>query len=615
MNVPAETETKPANVYAAHRADMRRMAEKLEAAAALNGVKRGQGDPKVSLKHSSLSFLHLAVQKAVQQRGLSLAKASRRVAMESPVRRLRHGDRAADLDVAVPLVGTARLLDRRAFNIRLCGRYAMGVATLTNRDGSQGGERVFHAPCRDRLCPACNARIHAHAAAVYGKLIQDTLTSSGRLFFWTLTVRHEKKHSLKSTRAVLDKSWALLIRRKLWLDTWSERLRVGEVEFTSDNGWHPHFHGLALLDPFSKAAHWPRIDLERRMKEQWADVTAKQGRLSHAVDFRELVPHRRDADGNITHIRYWVRPADRQKMLKAEAKGRVTLFRGGDGHGHEGHLYRVQTLADVVSELTKYVTKRHADGAKPNQVSLWDWTPQQLHEYALGIAGWNLRRASAGWAERLRDFNEQELLAREIEAAKGDGYDYFSWAEIVDDCKRATMTPLTGQELRDFKQTMPRILKALDREGCDLAADEIRGWICQVLAPDSEEPLLPMRVSPWQRSERHAETTSERMAGQGRRGVHARHYRVLLFVDRQQRQGRQLRRLTRRFNMSKQRLESTLYDLTRDGLLEVDDGCLVLSETGAGLLNVMSSRPLRDARPKAEARRQAELFRQSQGEP
>ncbi|MCW8134710.1 MAG: protein rep [Planctomycetota bacterium] len=601
-------ETTSVNPYKAYRPDMQRMADMLEAAALINGPVRNAGEPRVQLKHSSLGFIHNAIRKVHDGQAATFAAGARRVAMESPHRQLKHNGHAPDLDVMVPVVGAGARLAKRAWSIRLCGRHAMGVATLNDSKGQAAGERVFHAPCRDRLCPACQARLHAHAAAVYSRLIQEQLQQRGRLFFWTLTVRHKLTDSLKSTRKALDRAWALFIRRKLFRETWSERLRIAEVEFTKDNGWHCHFHGLALLDPGSKAAHWPKIELERRMKEAWLSCTGRQGRASYAVDFRELVPHRRDADGNVTHVRYWIRPADRQRMERQATRGKAVLFRGGAGQGHDGHLYRVQPVADLVSELTKYVTKRQADGVKPNQLSLWDWTPGQVHEYAAGVAGWNLRRASAGWADLLKGFHEDELLAREIEGAKAEGYDYYSWAEIVDDCKRGYNQQLTRQELQDFAVIMPRILKALDREGCDLAADQMRGWVAAVLAPGTDEPRQKLQITPWQRHEHHAETASRRMARQGFNGLHARHYRVLLHLSRQQRQGRQVRKL-RRFNMSNARLESTLHDLAAHGCVEISDGCLQLTGGGRGLLDALSSRKHRDAMPKPEARKQYELWR------
>lgn len=381
-------------------------------------------------------------------------------------------------------------------DIDLCGRAAVGVSLIGSR-GKPNGEKVHHGRCRKRVCPICNAIGNAGVAASLRELIRNRLEAGARLYFFTLTVKHTKADSLKSTRRALDKAWALFIRRKLFRDTWAERHRVAEVEYTKDNGFHPHFHGLAELDPSSAAAYWRNDKLESEMKDLWGACTAKQGRPSWSVDFRAVNIHARCKEtGDISHVRYWVRPKELPKLLRAEKRGKVTLWRS------KGQVYRVQMMASFIDELTKYITKRRADGVKPNQVPFFDWRPEMVREYVVGIRGWNMHRSSKGWAQLTAAFEEALDVRREIEEAEAGGADFHSWAKIAKDCEAAATRKLTRQEADAFALKYPRILAALEREGCDVSAGQIRGHIFRFFG-DLAEPLRQIQVTPWQRRAEH----------------------------------------------------------------------------------------------------------------
>ena len=493
------------------------------------------------------------------------------------------GERLTTFEVQ-ELGESAGYFNRRAWNIALCGRCAVGVGV------GKSDERVFRAACQDRLCPRCQARSNAHGAAAIGKLLRHQLEEGQRVFFWTLTIQHGLEDSFKLVHEKLNRAWQLFIRRKQVKETWAERLRVAEVEFTTNGGWHLHFHGLCNLQEGSTA---PALDVQQRMKGQWKDVTARQGRLSHQVDFRELRIHQRCSETNeITHLRYWLTPDQHKYALRMEQAGKWMLWRNGR------QLYRVQTFGAIVSELTKYVTKRHADGVKKNQLPLFEWSPKMLHEYALGVKGWNLRRASKGWAEVLQDFEEAEILQREIEQAKGEGYDYYSWAEIVDDCRRAAARQLTGQEADEFAAVYPRILGALDTAGCDISADQIRGYVLRFFG-DTGAELKPLKLTAWERAQARDDYHAQTMESQDGHGLRARHFRLLLHVMRAEDKGRSMRKLGR-LGMSRERRERTLAELQAQNLLRDSDDGLGITTTGRAVVSACSSRRLAPDKPKPE---------------
>lgn len=508
------------------------------------------------------------------------------------------GAQRLDTFTADALGESETYFNRRAGNVEWCGRCAVGVGLKAD------SERVFRARCQDRLCPSCQATLHAHMAAAVTRLLREKLEAGERVFFWTTTLAHKPQDSLQAILRDFRTSWARFVRRKAVKDTWAERLRVVEIEYTKTNGWHPHAHGLCTLPAGVTREAVPALDVHQTMKREWKSCTGKLGRRSHQVDFRELVPHQRCSEtGAITHVRYWLQPEQHARALRNEKAGRWTLWRNG------AQLYRVQPLAAVVSELTKYVTKRHGDGQKTNQLPLYQWTPQMLHEYALAVRGWNLRRASAGWAQLLQDYEEEDALQRESEDKAG--HDYYPWAEIAETCKLAADHQLTRQEADHFAVTYPRILKALDTAGCDISAGQIRGYIFRFFG-DTDAGLQNLQVSPYQRRERHEEKQAARLDSEGWQGLRARHFRVLLRLANSPGRGRRMDRVPR-LGMSRKRHSEVLTELQQALLVrvvqdEVGKEVCELTATGQVVLSAMSSRKLASDRPKPEARKQRSLF-------
>lgn len=543
------TEAAPVNVFVRYRRQANKMAGMIEAAAALDGRMKARGRK---------DFCQVTPAAGPD---------------ENPLFRLITGGEGCRL------AETTGYLYRRAWSMRLCGRGAVGIGI---RNGPAPAERVFNTTCKDRVCPTCNARHSAAFCPALRQLIAGQLNSGRRLCFVTFTVKHSKADSLWSTRNALDRSWARLIRRKLFRDLFDERLRVAEVEFTIAGGWHTHFHcllrlkdqGCITLGRGKSRRTWridriPRSKLEGMLRDCWTACTSAVGRPSHQVDVRELTVHARGADGLPSLIRYWVRPDETPAMQKQEAAGAVKLWTPKRHKGSKRHVWRILTVADMADELSKYVTKRKADGKKTNQIPVWQWPAKRFHEYLFGIRGWNLRRCSKGWEQLVLEARESEVLAREIEESEAGGFEFRSWASLAATFKAAANRQLSPEQRRQFESDCPRILNALFDNGADLAAAVLTPYAQSALG-EAGTPRPPLHVMPWQRQEKHADD----LAGlcekaKWRPGLTRRHFRILLRLSRRQNQGH-LSSTIAGLGMSRRMIAEAVEKLQLLGMIEPD---------------------------------------------
>lgn len=556
------------NPYQRYRAEMDRVADQLGRAGKLafarGDVMRGRVSPdkkRTYLSRQSSARFEIA-KRRLGVRGLCLEKDKPLLRVQvAAVTDTNDGVYVSPrLEKPFEQTEVAHWLNKIGWNIRQCGRSAVGVGLL-RRDADLPGEKVYHATCKDWMCAGCNARRMAHEVPALKTLMTEEFNDRRRLFFATLTVRHKYNDLLESTRAVLDRAWALLIRRKWFRDTFDERLRVAETEFTKTAGFHPHFHLLLRMRPGCKAWYWSRDKVYEKLMSQWRSCTATAGRESWKIDLRELVAVR-DAAGEIQCVRYWLRPNERKRFEKLERDGLVKLYRDGPC------LMREQSLGDVVAELCKYVTNRHKNGKKPNQVPLDEWQDWMTVEYRLGLRWWNRRRASKGWEQRLIELKEDAELEREIEQDEAGGYEYYPWAAIVALCRKAVSKGLTSQESETFAADLPRIHEALSREGCDVSAGMIEGYIAHYFG-NTKVPLAKLILRPWDRAEWNEEQHARRLdEAQVERRLKSRHWRVLLRVRRRLDAGASTVKLSG-LGMSRRRLASCVEYLENEGLLQV----------------------------------------------
>jgi hypothetical protein len=100
-------------------------------------------------------------------------------------------------------------------------------------------------------CPVCSAKILARRSLELGVGLLSWENSGGQLVMGTLTMRHNRGHSLVQEWDALAKSWDSILRSRVW-KKWLTRLgspgliRVVEVTY-GENGWHVHLHFVLLV--------------------------------------------------------------------------------------------------------------------------------------------------------------------------------------------------------------------------------------------------------------------------------------------------------------------------------------------------------------------------------
>lgn len=102
-------------------------------------------------------------------------------------------------------------------------------------------------------CPVCSAVIRAERAREIEDAVVPWLADGHGALFVTGTVRHHLGDLLDvGLNAVLE-GWTRVIRGNPW-KKWAQRIglvgyiRSAEITYSRRNGWHPHVHGLLLLE-------------------------------------------------------------------------------------------------------------------------------------------------------------------------------------------------------------------------------------------------------------------------------------------------------------------------------------------------------------------------------
>lgn len=129
------------------------------------------------------------------------------------------------------------------------------------------------------ICPVCSSRISETR-----RLELTTALANSRDRFvpllLTYTIRHNVTQPLDDLLTAMLAAFRKLRSGRAWQTVKNEYLLVGSVratEFTyGDNGWHPHFHELMILDVEILKSE-PNIDLiadslKRQLAERWIDV-------------------------------------------------------------------------------------------------------------------------------------------------------------------------------------------------------------------------------------------------------------------------------------------------------------------------------------------------------
>lgn len=129
-------------------------------------------------------------------------------------------------------------------------------------------------------CPVCSAVIRAERAREIEDVVVPHLSAGGGALFVTGTIRHHRGDFLEvGLNAVLE-GWTRVIRGNPW-KKWAQRIgligyiRSAEITHGHVNGWHPHVHGLLLLErPISDAM---TSAFTAWVAERWRKMVTKLG--------------------------------------------------------------------------------------------------------------------------------------------------------------------------------------------------------------------------------------------------------------------------------------------------------------------------------------------------
>jgi hypothetical protein len=101
-------------------------------------------------------------------------------------------------------------------------------------------------------CPCCSAKILAKRSLELGVGLLTWEGMGGAMLMGSLTMRHHRGDSLASEFEALNEAWRSVTVSRVWRK-WRDRLnspgyvRVVEVTFSYDNGWHVHIHFVLLV--------------------------------------------------------------------------------------------------------------------------------------------------------------------------------------------------------------------------------------------------------------------------------------------------------------------------------------------------------------------------------
>lgn len=157
---------------------------------------------------------------------------------------------------------------------RFCGRVAVNEQPgVVVRDyAADGSNRRAHytgvGRCGNQnACPVCATRRAAVRVAELDRLMKND--TGGRWQMVSLTLRHSRDASLRETMVRLFSAWRRVRSTRRVRDIFTRRVtasvRVLEVTWGAQSGWHPHFHVLLRTDEWTDDeratfdAEWCRV--------------------------------------------------------------------------------------------------------------------------------------------------------------------------------------------------------------------------------------------------------------------------------------------------------------------------------------------------------------------
>ena len=254
-------------------------------------------------------------------------------------------------------------------------------------------------------CPICSAKIAASHCEEVTLALGVHQSLGGGLSLLTCTVRHHRGQSLVGLMATQQEAWRGVVASRAWRRIKRahgvEWVRVREVTWGSDSGWHPHFH-LAFLTT-KPLSDQERESIEAELVEEWLRQLRNRGCDGSAE--RALRLDRWDEGGQLAeYVTKQGLPSE--AVAAARARGLALEVTGG---GLKRGKWKNLTPWDLLAL---------ASGGDADAFRVWC-------EYEAAT----LRKRTIMWSNGLRArlLGQVEELTDEERAAEAVGGDVLAW--------------------------------------------------------------------------------------------------------------------------------------------------------------------------------------------
>lgn len=275
--------------------------------------------------------------------------------------------------------------------VRNCGRVTHGGAggpalrLSGDGDGRRAGIAGLQSCGSPWSCPVCSRKIASERAEELSRVVQVVADQGGAGALVTLTLRHNRSHSLRACWDALTYAWGKVTSGKhhraeieqFGVIGWA---RAVEVTYGEQSGWHAHIHAVLLLD----APTSPEMleELAARWWQRWERALGRRGFTASAenggLDCRSI---EMTADTPGAVARYF-------NKIGTELAGHTMK------HGRRGNRSMFQVLADGL------------DTSLADDIERWN----EYETVSRGRRQMTWSRGLRDWAEVGRRRSDEEIV-------------------------------------------------------------------------------------------------------------------------------------------------------------------------------------------------------------